>query len=788
MGEPAFCCAGCEAVYGALAEHGLQRYYELREDARPEGPAATTTRAYEELDDPALVGTLLHLHANRTATIEFYLEGVHCAACVWVLERLPTIAPGVRTARIDIRRRIAKIEFLPAEVALSEIARILCSLGYPPHVWRRGDQDALRRSENRRHLIRIGVAGACAGNAMLLAFGLWGGAFHGIAGDQQQLLRGASLLFCAAAVFGPGAVFLRGAWSSLRMRVLHMDVPVAIGLVTGTLYGAWNTVRGTGEVYFESLTAVVFLLLLGRYLQFLQRQSAEDSISLLFTAVPGTARRLEGTSQREVPIEALRPNDRVVVGVGDTVPADGVIERGSSSFDLSLLTGESRPVARGEGERVHAGCANLGGPVTVRIEQTGTDTRLGRLLSLVLRFASERPPIVRLADRVAHVFVLIVLALAAATLMFWWATSPAQAIENAVALLIVTCPCALGLATPLAIQAAIGKAARAGILIRRPDVLEQLTSGGQVFLDKTGTLTKGRLTATLVSGDANALHLAAAAEENISHPAARAIVDAARASDPARPLEVATDVRYEAGRGVTASIQGRTVRVGTREWIDRRGGQVGEAHLAGFTAALDRGASPVVISLDEEVIGVLALDDAVRPDSATAISALRKLGFAPTLLSGDHREVAARVAVDVGIEPDHVEGGATPERKAERVRDSLALGTTTIMVGDGMNDAAALSAASVGVAVKGGAEASLAAADVYLAREGLLPLLQLIEGGRRTVSVIRRGIAASLAYNVVSGSLAILGIIHPLTAALLMPISSLTVVFVAFRSRTFVAG
>lgn len=782
-GGDRFCCAGCATVWEAIHGCGLERYYALREQADAEArPAAVRGGAWSEWDDDAFLDRHAPAAADGLRRADLYLEGVHCGACVWLVERLPHVLPGVVEARLDIRRRVARVVWDPARVAASRVARTLDRLGYTPHPDRSSRLDEIRRAETRRHLVRIGVAGACAGNVMLIAFALYGGMLNGMDPVYESFFRWTSFAIALVALLGPGRVFLRGALSSLRTRRMHMDLPVAIALVLGTLWGGWNTLRGAGEVYFESLTAVIFLLLVGRYVQHRQQRAAQDAVGLLYSLTPATARRVEPDgSTRTVAVEALAAGVVVELRPGDGVPADGVLIDGGSDFDLSLLTGESEPVRLDAGARVHAGTVNLTRRARLRVESTGSETRVGRLMEMVERFAQNRPPAVRLADRVAHRFVGTVLLLAAATAALWLALEPSQALEHAITLLIVTCPCALGLATPLAMQAAIGRAAGEGILVKGGEALEVLAGRGRIWLDKTGTLTRGRLELVAWRGDDALRPAIAAVEARVAHPVASAFV---AAFGPASGDEVEVEgLRNVPGRGAEATVAGRRLRIGAPEYAWPA--EVAAGWRAALDATLARGLSPVAVAVDGEPAGLAGFGDPVRPEARASVERLRALGWEPGILSGDHPRIVARVAEAVGVDPDAAFGAVAPEAKAERVRAARDAGETVAMVGDGVNDAAALSAASAGIAVHGGAEASLTAADVFFRRPGLGPAVDLVRGARRTLRVMRRNVVVSLAYNVVAGSLAIAGWIDPLIAAILMPLSSLTVVGLSYRSRTF---
>ncbi len=782
-----FCCAGCRTVWSVIHEHGLDRYYGVRDAAGATGrPARASGRSYASFDDPSFLERYSRPAPGGLLAIELFLEGVHCAACVWLVERVPRVVDGVVEVRLDYARSRATLLWDPAVVPLSRAAAALDALGYPPHPFRGVKARDMARQADRAMLLKIGVAGALAMNAMGIAFALYGGMRHGMEPEFARLFRWASLALAIPALLYPGGVFLKGAWAALRTRTLHMDVPIALGILAAFASSAVNTVRGAGEVYFESLTALIFLLLVGRFLQTRQQRVAADATELLSSLAPSTARLLSGSEVREVPLEALLPGARVEVRAGDTVPADGVVRAGRSELDLSLLTGESRPVGAGPGDAVHAGTVNLSGRLEIEVERTGEETRVGRLMQLVEEHARRRAPIVQLADRISGWFVLAVLVLAAVTGAIWWRVDPSRAVSNVVALLIVTCPCALGLATPLAVGAAIGRASRIGLLIKGADVIERLARPGRFWLDKTGTLTEGRVAIVRTAGDPAALRLAAALEAHSAHPVARAFAAlAGDGSDAGFEPPAAEEVVEMRGAGIAGLVAGRAVAVGS---LDFPGVAPPEGPLAdAVDDALAEGLTPLVVAVDGIPVAVAVLGDPLRPDAPSALERLRAAGWEIGILSGDQPAVVSAVAHRLGIADALARGGVRPEEKLRLVAGEAARGRVA-MAGDGVNDAAALAAATVGIGVHGGAEAALAAADVYSARPGVAPLADLIEGAQRTMGVIRRNLLFSLLYNLAGVGLAMAGLINPIAAAILMPLSSLTVTVSSYRARTFETG
>lgn len=777
-----FCCNGCAAAYSLIHANGLSRFYALCNPGDACTPRAAGSRSFDEFDDPAFLARHTQALAAGHRRAELLLAGIHCGACVWLLERLPRVIPGLISARVSLYRATISLVWDATRTPLSRIARTLDSLGYPPAPLR--TRPAALAAANRKDLIHLGVAGACAGNAMLYAVCLYAGIFEGIEDENAALFRWLSLAVTAVSLAWPGRVFFANAIAAIRTRTPHLDLPITLALVAGVIWSVVSTVRGQGEVYFDSLSVLVFALLAGRYLQRRRQQAGASAVELLFSLTSPSARRLDEQGRiTTVPADALATGDLLEVRAGDSFPADGVVSRGDSSADLSLLSGESRPVRVTPGDTVFAGATNLASSLVVRVTKAGDDTRVASLMRLVEDAAQRRAPIVQMADRLSAAFVIGMLSLGVLTYIAYSYFAPHLALERAVALLIVTCPCALGLATPLTLVVALGRAARQGILVKGGDAIEKLSRPGELFLDKTGTITFGSPRVLDWRGDESLRLRVASLELHAAHPLAAALRDGLE--HEARPLPV-TDVRHSVGSGITGRVDGHALAVGSPEFIRASVPHADPALLAAAAHWASLGLTPVAIAQDGRLAAVASLGDRVRPDAARAIAQLRTMGFRPRILSGDHPAVVAAIAAQVGIEPDFARGGLLPEDKLAIVTDAARNGPV-VFVGDGVNDAAALAAAPVGIAVHSGAEAALAAADIYISRPGLAPLVSLALGSRDAIATIRRNLYLSFVYNIVAVLGTLAGFVTPLLAALIMPLSSITVLSVALRSRAFAA-
>lgn len=791
-GELTFCCQGCRGAYELIRGWGLEDYYALRDSLGSNtGQAVLGGGRYAELDDPTLLGRSAPQPAGGELLVcRLAIGGLHCGACAWLIERSARQVTGWHSARVRMNDHTVDIVFHPQQTRLSEIADRLGQLGYRLAPLTGADGHERAAAENRRLLVQIAIAGFCAMNAMWLAVALYAGTFSGIAAEHEAILRNAGVILGVISVAIPGRTFFRGALASLRTRTPHMDLPIALGIGVGAAGGVYSAITGEGEVYFDSVAVLVFFLLVGRWVQFRQQRRAAEAVGLLMRLAPRTASLLdENGVVRTVATDSLRPGDRIRVIAGEGVAADGVVEAGESLLDRALLTGESRPIAVGPGDEVHAGTANLQTPLDVRVTAVGMESRVGRLMRLVEDAAESKAPVVQLADRIGGWFVVIVIVLAGITIGLWWNEDLRRGIHNAVALLIVACPCALAMATPLALAVGIGRAAKRKILVRGGDVLERLTKGGTIWFDKTGTLTEGRLKVSEIVSEEplRALGMAAALERSSRHPIALGIV--AAAEERACGDWLVDEVQQVSGGGVRGWVsdggEKREVHVGHWGFL-RDQGVTFEAGLERSVEAIaGRGGTPVVVAIDRRGIAVLGIADAIRVDAVEVIEFLQGTGWQVGVLSGDHPAAVTVVAEQLGIPSDRARGGMTPEDKLAAIQDSKGQSATVVMVGDGVNDAAALAAADVGVALRGGAEASLEAAPVYLADGRLIGLKKLVVGARKTVGVIRRNFATSLTYNAVAVGLAMFGKIDPLLAAILMPISSLTVLSLTLGTPTF---
>jgi P-type Cu+ transporter len=671
--------------------------------------------------------------------VDLPLSGMTCAACARAIERTLAGTPGVERAHVNFATSTATVEFDPGRTRVADFIGVIEDLGYGvPEAEPTPESEALAW---RRRLI---IALVFAVPVMLL------GMLHRAIWLQLALTL--------PVVFYSGGPFYLAAWSALRHRSSDMNTLIALGTGAAFVYSLFETLRGGHGVYYEAAAVIIALILLGRTLEARARGKASEAIRRLMDLQPPSARIVRNGAESEVPLAEVRVGDVIVVRPGDRIPVDGVVTEGASAVDESMLTGESLPVDKGPGASVFAGTMNRSGAFRFEARKLGRGTVLRQMIEMVKQAQGSRAPVARLADIVSAWFTLGVLIAAGVTFLAWLFAAPfSVALVNAVAVLIIACPCALGLATPTAILVGTGRGAESGILIKGGEALEMAQKIDTVVLDKTGTLTLGRPQVTGIHPaegytESALLQLAASAERYSEHPVAQAIVDAARA----RTIDLLDPTGFSArtGHGVRALVDGREVTVG------RPG---------------------ITVTVDGAPAGSIEIADSNKPEAAQAVRRLKQMGLEVWLITGDHRAAAEIAARQSGI--DHVMAEVLPDRKVAHIRKLQAAGRCVAMVGDGINDAPALAQADLGIAMGTGSDIALEAGHITLMRGDLNGVAEAIELSRRTMRVIRQNLFWAFAYNTIGIPVAALGLLSPMLASAAMALSSVTVVTNSLRLK-----
>jgi len=778
----AMCCIGCQAVAQAIVDNGLGDYYRHR-DALPDAPREAMPaildglKLYDHADFQKSFVRALGEHEREASLI---LEGITCSACIWLNEQHLSKLAGVTGVDINFATRRARVRWDESRVRLSDILAAIAAIGYRAYPYDAAKTEELAKKERRGALWRVFVAGFGMMQVMMYAVPVYLAGDGDMAPDIEQLLRWASLLLTLPVVLYSAAPFFRSAWRDLKLHRVGMDVPVALGVGAAFSASVWATVTASGEVYFDSVTMFVFFLLGGRFLEMTARQHAVSVTEALSKLMPAFAARVAAYPQdralEQVMASDLLPGDIVLVKPGETIPADGHVVEGVSCANEALLTGESAPVAKGPGAPVTGGAVNIESPLYVRVEQVGEATRLSAIVRLMERAAMEKPRIVDFADRIASRFILALLVFAAGVALAWWFIDPAKALWITVSVLVVTCPCALSLATPVALTVASGAMARAGLLVTRSHAIETLARANCFVFDKTGTLTTGQMQLLDVMplgalDRERCLALAAAMEQASEHPIGAALRAAAGGTRPALD-----ELANEPGSGMSALLAGRRLRVGRPEYVAALHGLPLPGPARPFADSAD-----TVIALGDEGgwMALFRLGDEVRPEAAAMVAALLADGRRVVLLTGDAAPVAGKVAQALGI--TEVQAGMSPQGKHDYVTTLQAGGAVVAMVGDGVNDAPVLAQAQVSVAMGGGSQLARTQADLVLLSENLDHLRRGVAVARRSLRIIRQNLLWSFVYNFVALPLAMFGFVAPWMAGIGMSGSSLLVVANSLR-------
>ena len=775
------CCTGCQAVAQSIVSSGLIDYYRRR-DAMPEQAREAMPDELKDLglfDHPDFQQGFVKPIGEHEREAALILEGITCSACIWLNEQHVAHQPGVTAVDINYATRRARVRWDERKIKLSDILAAIQAIGYRAYPYDSARSEQISQRERRAALWRLFVAGFGMMQVMMYAFPVYI-ADGDMTADIESMMRWASLILTAPVVLYSAAPFFSHAWRDIKLRRLGMDVPVALGVGAAFVASCWATLTGKGEVYFDSVTMFVFFLLCGRYVEMLARQKAVRGVEELGKALPAFAERLANWPDPEgerVPVSQLQAGDMIRVKPGETVPADGIVTEGESEANEALLTGESRPVPKKPGAQVTGGSVNIGSPLCVRVTRTGEHTRLAAIRQLMERASVEKPRVVQQADRVAAYFIVALLVLAVVTAGWWWWHDPDRALWVFVSVLVVSCPCALSLATPVALTVATDALARMGVLVTRGHAIEALARADHFVFDKTGTLTYGEMRVEQIrllgqSDEMDALRLAAGLEQGSEH----AIAEALRRRGGGLVVPAFGNVAATTGQGVAGVLDGVAYRIGRPSFV---------AELVGLpepeALVADERSGRTVIALGSAAgwIAGFALSDGLREDCPAALASLRDKGIDLSILSGDTPATVEALARELGVA--NARGGMTPEGKHAALRALQTENAIVAMVGDGVNDAPVLAQAQVSIAMGGGTDLARNQADIVLLSGRLSSLAEGLDLSRRALKIIRQNLWWSFAYNFTAVPLAMSGLVTPWMAGIGMSASSLFVVLNALR-------
>jgi len=795
--QRSFCCPGCRSVCEAIYAAGLQGFYQRTPDGQPLAPPPVLPKqlALYDLDE---VQEEFVDRLAETRDVHLLVEGIHCAACVWLIEHGLHSHPGVAEAEVNLTGKRLHVRWNNSKTKLSAILKRLGDIGYAAVPYDPEIAEGALKRQNRYLLYRMAFAGFAMMNLLWISIALYSGADRG---EFRGMFHWVGFALATPTLLYSGYPFYKGAWTGLRSLHLGMDLPIVIGASITYAYSVYVTLTGTlvGEVYYDTVVNFLFVILVGRYLEAISKGQAVAATQRLLDLQPRVATVVQEGREQIVPIRSVRSGDVVVVRPGEKIPVDGVVLEGNSEVDESMLSGESVPVAKDHGDRVSAGTINGSGSLRLQVEGLLKDSALGRIIRLVEEAQASKAPIQCVADRIVPWFVAVTLVLALLTFLWWQSTSFELALLAATSVLIITCPCAFGLATPMSIAVASGLGARHGILVKTGAVLESLSSITHFVFDKTGTLTEGQMSVSVVHGEnvswepggqpdrpprelLEMLTAVAAAEHYSEHPLAGAIRRLAETFDLAVDPGAITRFVSRPGYGIKARVGDQQVVVGSAAWLERNGIAPAERFTVLAQGLEARGMSSLHCAVAGREQALLGVEDRLRPDAPGLIAQLCTKGMRLTLLSGDRRRTALAVAQRLG--GMEVIADVLPEDKDRVIAELQVGGHQVAMVGDGVNDAPALVRADVGIALGSGTDVSIASADIVLMSNELDKVSLAAALSRRTLRTIRQNIGISIAYNLVMVPLAVAAFITPLVAAIAMPISSLLVIGNAARIRT----
>lgn len=778
-----FCCFACQAVCSAIYDSGLEGYYQRTPQGTLLAPPPTPPKDVEMYDLDEVQQDFVTCQGD-VRDIHLLVEGIHCAACVWLIERGMMRIPGVLTANVNLAGKRLHLRWDNRRLQLSSLIRELSRLGYAGVPYDPETAEGSIKKTNRAMLYRLFFAGFTMMNMFLISVALYTGANEGPYRDFFHLM---AFILATPTLFYSGYPFFKGAWSGVRNARLTMDLPIVIGLLVTYSYSVYVSISHSphGEVYFDTVTNLIFVILVGRYLEGMFRHQAVSATNRLMELQPRVATVLSNGGEKITSIRAVKVGEQVLVKPGYKIPMDGIVMEGRSSVDESMLSGESKPVSKNPGSRVAAGTLNGSGALVVEVQAALQDSTLSKIIRLVEEAQSSKAPIQRLADTIVPWFVMATLICAGIT-FFVWSEHFEVALMAATSVLIITCPCALGMATPMSIAVASGLGAKHGILVKNGVVLETLSKVTHFVFDKTGTLTEGKLRVehiAVVGGESleHLLTLAAAVERYSEHGVAQAVIrEADERKLPYRSIAV-QDFQAVAGAGVEAVLNGQPVLLGTLEWLKRNRVELSD-ELSGRLEEQEKNAKTCVhFSVAGRHVAMLVLADSLREDARPLIDALRSAGIGMTLLSGDRRPVVEAIARQLG--GMEVIAEVLPQDKDKVIQELQRRGECVAMVGDGVNDAPALIRADVGIALGSGTDVSVESADIVLMQNELNKVRLATMLSRRTLRTIRQNIGLSFVYNAIMVPLAMMAKVTPLVAAITMPISSLLVIGNAARIR-----
>lgn len=753
------CCIGCQAVAETIISQGMSDYYTYRTESagKVEELVPEQLKMLLSYDNDEIQEDFVEVSGEHKEVL-LSVEGISCAACAWLIEKQLLALGGIVRVDVNTSTHRAMIVWQDKHVKLSDIIKSLMEIGYKAYPFQADEEAAQKQAVAKAYIRRLGVAGLMTMQVMMFAFAMYFGMFSGMEEDFEQYFRWISLVLASPVILYSAMPFLTNAVKGLKAKQLNMDLPVSLAIFGAYGASTYATFMEVGEVYFESICMFTFLLLLGKYLEFRARLKASEFTANLQKLLPLSARKVdENNNEQHIAAKKLKLNDLILVKAGETIPADGLVIKGHTTVDESMMTGEHLPVKKYQGHQVYAGTVNHDGVITLEINKIGQNTLLNQIIRLQHNALTKRPKLVEITDKVAQWFVACLLVFASITAIGWYPISPDKAFWVTISVLVATCPCALSLAIPTALTCAVASLTKKGILIKEAHVLETATKLTRVAFDKTGTLTEGRFSIKHIEllqteyNEQQVLDFAAALERFSEHPIARAFAHIT-------PTEnLVQDVEVVAGSGIRGHWQGVIIALGKSHWFDNH---------ASFAQA--------TLFINNNAVADFYFNDKVKNNAETVVEQLQQAGLTCHMLTGDSSNAGKELSQQLAL--DSYQSACTPEIKQQAVETWSKQGEIVAMVGDGINDSPVFNSAHLSVAMDTGADISKNTADVVLLNSDLNAILALQQVAKQTRRIVKQNLTISLLYNGSILPLAALGLIPPWIAVIGMSASSIIVI------------
>ena len=768
-----FCCKGCQGVYHLLESDGLDSFYDKLGDTKLQ-PVATYQDDLHKFDLEGFYKKYVRTNSDGFCEINLIIEGIHCSACVWLNEKVLHKSDGIIEATINYSNNKAKVIWDNDTITLSKIIQTIRSIGYNAYPYDASLQEERANKAKKSYYSRIlmGVFGTM--NIMWIAVAQYAGYFTGMEQRFKDILNVAEFLLATPVLFYSGWIFFRGAYYGFKNRLINMDTLVSAGALSAYLYSIYAMVTQTGEVYFDSVVMIITFVLVGKYLEVLSKKHAVDTLDSIMGTLPTEVTIIQDDQKALVSVENVNVGDIIELKPGEKVVIDGIVVNGEGSFDESSLSGESIPVYKKQGDEIRSGSISLDSVIRYQATHSANDSLLSSIVNLLEDAITKKPSIEKLADKVSGYFSFVIFSLAILTFIGWYIYGGEfeHALIVAISVIVIACPCALGLATPMSTLVGISIAAKRGVLFKEATHLETMAKSNLLALDKTGTITEGKpsvINATIKDGfDASMLY---SLVETSNHPVSKGIASYIATTYPQAQTKELQDIKTIEAKGISARCDD----------IKLLGGNASLLEEHNIKCDIQSNHILFVFAQDGIITAIFELKDTIREDAKEAISYIKELGVEVVMLTGDHTQSANQVAKEVGI--DRVYARLLPSDKARMIEDFQKDGKITVMVGDGINDAIALAQSNIAIAMGSGADVAIDVSDVVLLDEKPLSIYEAYKISRRTFRAVKENLGLSLLYNSIAIPLAIAGYVNPLVAALSMSLSSLIVVGNSMRIK-----